>query len=636
MNLYYNTTRFFISFCLLFGFALGTTQAQLILPKTLDNPGVNPVDEVQISGQGTLRTVSFELKIPEGASVYYEFVGFSDGIFSLDIIDSVLETAFTETYSQNGGAEIEITGDGFEIDTNNGLPLLRVVSDAYELSQNTAYVEADHPIFGPDLELRIQAVWVGRTQSSGLVSGTKGTPIEFGSDELAILGDSDGHTLKLMQTATTEQTIFSIPANTDAQGIADALRAAAATFTIYVEEDIAEDGTLSVYADEAFTIEDVGAVAQTDSRCYDTANAGTVGQDGWTGCEDMYIVTDLAELQTATNNNYTITLNEVAYTFGDSANNVFTGQVTSMSELFFNQPTFNEDIGYWDTSNVTDMSLLFWSATAFNQDISFWNTASVTEMRQMFSGAAAFNQNIGSWDTSKVTNMSSMFFNATAFNQDIGSWDTSSVTNMSSMFDTASAFNQDIGDWDVSAVTDMRWMFREAGVFNQDIGGWDVSAVTNMHSMFRHAFAFNQDIGDWDVSNVTDMEGMFRDATAFNQDLSGWNVELITSKPSNFDTDATSWTNQSWRPLWGTNSIKSLSSLGLRVYPNPVTSHLYIDNPLGITLSYTVYDLTGKQHAIYHKTGQQHSINVSSLAKGVYLLAGKHGDQTGVFRFVKK
>jgi bacterial surface protein 26-residue repeat len=43
-----------------------------------------------------------------------------------------------------------------------------------------------------------------------------------------------------------------------------------------------------------------------------------------------------------------------------------------MSELFFNQPTFNEDIGYWDTSNVTDMSLLFWSATAFNQDISFW------------------------------------------------------------------------------------------------------------------------------------------------------------------------------------------------------------------------------------------------------------------------
>jgi len=85
-----------------------------------------------------------------------------------------------------------------------------------------------------------------------------------------------------------------------------------------------------------------------------------------------------------------------------------------------------------------------------------------------------------------------------------------------------------------------------------------------------------------------------------------------------------------------TVSLVKFSSLGLRGYPNPATSHLYIDNPLGITLSYRVYDLTGKQLAIYHKTGQQHSINVSSLAKGVYLLASKHGDQTGVFRFVKK
>ena len=34
MNLFYNTTRFFISFCLLFGFALGQAQDQITLPYT--------------------------------------------------------------------------------------------------------------------------------------------------------------------------------------------------------------------------------------------------------------------------------------------------------------------------------------------------------------------------------------------------------------------------------------------------------------------------------------------------------------------------------------------------------------------------------------------------------------------------
>lgn len=244
--------------------------------------------------------------------------------------------------------------------------------------------------------------------------------------------------------------------------------------------------------------------AQTDSRCYDAANAGTVGQTGWTGCEDMYIVNDLEELETAVTNNYTITHNEVDYTFGDSANNIFTGQVTSLNQLFLNQQTFNEDIGYWDTSSVTNMNLLFW-------------------------GTLIFNQNIGSWDTANVINMGNMFNLANVFDKDISSWDTANVTSMSKMFDSARAFNR-------------------------DIGSWDVSAVTTMENMFNDATAFNQDIGSWDTSSVTNMDSMFRIATDFNQDLSGWNVENIPSKPQDFDTGATRWTNASWRPQWGTST----------------------------------------------------------------------------------
>ena len=115
----------------------------------------------------------------------------------------------------------------------------------------------------------------------------------------------------------------------------------------------------------------------------------------------------------------------------------------------------------------------------------------------------SFNSNIGFWDTSNVTDMSSMFYGATAFNQDIGSWDTSSVTTMNSIFENATAFNQDIGNWDTSSVTDMVGMFYEASSFNQDIGSWDTSKVTSMERMFWAADAFNQDLSGWCVTNIT-------------------------------------------------------------------------------------------------------------------------------------
>ena len=58
--------------------------------------------------------------------------------------------------------------------------------------------------------------------------------------------------------------------------------------------------------------------------------------------------------------------------------------------------------------------------------------------------------------------------------------------------------------------------------------------------------------------------------------------------------------------------------------------------PSATQADYTIYDLTGKAHSTHHASGQSHQLNVSSLAKGVYLLKAQHGNQTGVFRFVKE
>ena len=178
------------------------------------------------------------------------------------------------------------------------------------------------------------------------------------------------------------------------------------------------------------------------------------------------------------------------------------------------------------TSGITDMSELFYLNTTFNQDISSWDVSSVTNMGGMFY-QAPFNQPIGDWDVSSVTDMSFMFTDS-AFNQDIGNWDVSSVTNMDEMFFEASAFNQPIGDWDVSNVTTMAEMFSQATAFNQDISSWDVSNVTDMGFMF-YLTPFNQPIGNWDVSSVTDMYGVFLFAEAFNQDISNWQFNFLVA-----------------------------------------------------------------------------------------------------------
>ena len=166
---------------------------------------------------------------------------------------------------------------------------------------------------------------------------------------------------------------------------------------------------------------------------------------------------------------YTGVINGVTYTVVDNTTirteiangncNLCTTLVTNMTgdsntnSNFFNDESFNSNIGFWDTSNVTDMSSMFYGATAFNQDIGNWDTSSVTDMVGMFYEASSFNQDIGNWNTSSVTDMVGMFYEASSFNQDIGSWDTAKVTGMERMFWAADAFNQDLSGWCVTNIT---------------------------------------------------------------------------------------------------------------------------------------------------------------------------------------
>ena len=183
------------------------------------------------------------------------------------------------------------------------------------------------------------------------------------------------------------------------------------------------------------------------------------------------------------------------------ANRIVTTRVSHMSQMFYQNSSFNQDIGNWDTSKVIDMHGMFQWAQAFNQPLNNWDTSNVTDMRYMFRSAHAFNQPLNNWDTSKVTDMRGMFYEAQAFNQPLNNWDTSKVTDMREMFYWAKAFNQPLNNWDTSKVTTMQYMFRWAEAFNQPLNNRRINQISdgNLKGMFTNATEFkaNQPYCSW-------------------------------------------------------------------------------------------------------------------------------------------
>ena len=129
--------------------------------------------------------------------------------------------------------------------------------------------------------------------------------------------------------------------------------------------------------------------------------------------------------------------------------------------------------------------------------IEIWNTKMITEMDSLFYNKPTFNDNINGWDVSRVTNMQDMFYLCTEFNQPLNRWDVSSVTDLSCMFYLCRKFNMPLGDWVVSNVNNMSRMLKGCSSFNQPLGSWDVRTVTDMWYMFEECYSFNQPIGRW-------------------------------------------------------------------------------------------------------------------------------------------
>ena len=171
---------------------------------------------------------------------------------------------------------------------------------------------------------------------------------------------------------------------------------------------------------------------------------------------------------------------------------------------------------------ITFTDIREWDTT--DDDISTCDVSHITSFSNFFSSNPSFNQDISSWDTSNATKMEAMFKDSTAFNQDIGSWDTSSVKRTNFMFSGATAFNQDISSWDISNMLQMKNMFNGATAFDQYIRGWDTSSMVTFLNMFINATAM--------ISTFTGVTGFAETPTSDFFNTATTNPTLSSSTPA--------------------------------------------------------------------------------------------------------
>lgn len=67
--------------------------------------------------------------------------------------------------------------------------------------------------------------------------------------------------------------------------------------------------------------------------------------------------------------------------------------------------------------------------------------------------------------------------------------------------------------------------------------------------------------------------------------------------------------------------FENIAQKSFKLYPNPACKQIILDHSYSEILSYTIYDLSGRQMKLQHlKTRENVAINVSSLNNGIYVL----------------
>ena len=92
------------------------------------------------------------------------------------------------------------------------------------------------------------------------------------------------------------------------------------------------------------------------------------------------------------------------------------------------------------------------------------------------------------------------------------------------------------------------------------------------------------------------------------------------------------WYENNKEPL----NMQRVLPQSITLHPNPMTNVLHISYISTTTLSYTLYDSTGKQLSNQTHSGKEHQLDMSHLVSGTYLLKAKNDEQLEYYRLVKE
>ena len=92
------------------------------------------------------------------------------------------------------------------------------------------------------------------------------------------------------------------------------------------------------------------------------------------------------------------------------------------------------------------------------------------------------------------------------------------------------------------------------------------------------------------------------------------------------------WYENNKEPL----NMQRVLPQSIALHTNPMTNVLNISYISTTTVTYTLYDSTGKQLSSQTHTGKEHQLEVSHLASGTYLLKANNDTQFKYYRFMKE
>tara|TARA_R110000803_G_scaffold56955_1_gene114629 strand:- start:244 stop:1380 length:1137 start_codon:yes stop_codon:yes gene_type:complete len=323
--------------------------------------------------------------------------------------------------------------------------------------------------------------------------------------------------------------------------IIDTSKAAGDTFTLPINNDAAQDGTI-----------DWG-----DSSTSDLSYANRTHTYASGGVYTISISGDVLKGFYFNNGGDKLKMIEVV-SWGHM-------NLTSPSRAFFGCSNML-DVSATDYPTITasDVSYMFYNCSSLRTlDTSAWDMSSVTTYQSTLRNCPALVSGLEGFVTSTATNLHTCFFD-TDYKGDLSSWDVSGVTGWNETFKGANTFNANMTGWAVQGnMSNSRLFDSNSTITGIGLDTWDVSNLT--HFKAYNCANLNPDITGWTTPSLLAVR--WQSCGSFDRSMANWDINQVTDfanfllgagiSTANYDATLIAWDAQGTMAFSGTVNFGS-------------------------------------------------------------------------------